>query len=359
MKRSKFKPKSQSIAVLVRSLQRSFGNTVQLLSDDSNDMNSLNPERIPTGAINLDYATCGGIPTGRITEIFSELQSAGKSTLCLSIIRAAQQEDAIVALFDTEADFEKRRFLEVGIDPKALIYGQPASMEKTFDIIDKFIDESRVLFPDKKILAVWDSVAATPTEAQVAAKYEAQMMAPQARVLSFGLRKLKVKIAGTMAAVVLTNQARVKFNVRPGYGVPYETVGGKALRFAAALRIELRRAKTIQGANKTNLGILVNAKVEKNKVGIPFRKAELEILFASGLDPVSSTFKFARDRGLLVRDKLHYKIKGKNWEPFFQSQFRELLAKHPELGDEIYDEFDRAMVEPLEIGQAVDGVDED
>lgn len=336
---------------LVKELKSDFADTICLIGDASSPT-SLAPKRIPTGSINLDWATGGGIPTGRITELYSRKESEGKSSLACSIIRQAQKLDAQVMYLDTEQVSMGTRLTALGVDMKNLVYVQPESVEHALAITDKYIRKAREMGHKGFLVVVIDSIAAMNTEAQLEGNYDAAQIASLAQALSRGLRKLNQVVSDNDAVLLVTNQVRDRIGI--SYGETLITPGGKALKFYSCLRIELKTKEKIyeqeKGTKKT-VGITVTATVKKNKVGMPFQAVDLDLIFASGFDPAMATFRFCLMRKLITRDGNAYKFAGIK-KGFTKSGFRAFMEANPEVDKTIYEELDKSLQEVTNIDLA-------
>lgn len=332
---------------LLRELKADFTDTICLIGDSASPK-SLAPGRIPTGAINLDWATGGGIPTGRITELYSRKESEGKSTLACSIVKQAQAMGAQCIYLDTEQVSMGTRLVKLGLDMSSLVYVQPESVESALAITDEYITKVRAMGFDGPIVAVVDSVAAMNTQAQMEAKYDANTIASLAQVLSKGIRKLNKVVSDNDVALIMTNQVRERIGIT--YGDTLITPGGKALKFYSSLRIELKTKEKIyeqSKGTKRTIGIMVTATVKKSKVGMPFQQAMLDFM-AAGLDPVSAAFRFGLQRHLIDRDGTFYSFDG--IKPKFQkAKFADFLTEHPEVNERLKQELDKSLTEDAEV----------
>ena len=234
---------------------------------------------IPTGSVKLDKAIGGGIPVGRITEIFSAEESHGKSTLAASIVKQAQAMGALCVLIDSEQSFLASYWKKLGVDTKKLVViNDQFTMETVFEIVDYITPASK---PSEPVLVVWDSIAGTLTNRELKGEYDDEHYATQARVLSPALRKIAPVVSRKGCALVLINQSRMKIGVM--FGNPNQTPGGKALKFWCHLRIALKRKKWRKVKSGKVTGIDVQAEIVKNKVGCPGGKAEFKIVFGRGV----------------------------------------------------------------------------
>jgi len=282
------------------------------------NLNDPNPTEvksfIPTGSTVLDYLIAnmsgGGIPAGKITEIVGEEQ-AGKSLLATQILANAQKLGGIAVYLDTEnaasPDFMKR----LGINLNKLVYLQPGSIEDCYAAIEKTILMARSKDTQCPVCIVWDSIAATPPQAEIEGDYDPNSRIGLAgKAHAKGLRKITKMVGSDKVTLVLTNQLKVKIGVM--FGDPLTTPGGKAIPYHASVRIRLTKSKEIsQGAAKLKetLGFHTYAKVFKNRLGPPMRKCEFDILFKSGLDDKNSVRDCLHTRGVISKASGFMKIK--------------------------------------------------
>ncbi len=258
-------------------------------------------EFIPTGAINLDAAVgIGGIPRGRITEIYGP-ESSGKTTLCLHVVANAQRAGGVAAYIDAEHALDTDYATKLGVDVPNLLISQPDTGEQALEICEILVRSGAV------DVVVIDSVAALVPKAEIEGEMGDSFVGLQARLMSQALRKLTGAIARSKTSVIFINQLREKIGVM--FGSPETTTGGKALKFYASVRLDIRRIGPVKDKEEV-VGSQVRVKVVKNKVAPPFRQAEFDIMYNEGISVTSLLVDIGAEAGIIEKSGAWYAYNG-------------------------------------------------
>ncbi len=306
-------------------------------------------ECISTGAINLDAAIgIGGIPRGRVTEIFGP-ESSGKTTLCLHIVANAQRAGGVAAFIDAEHALDVEYAKKLGVDVENLLVSQPDTGEQALEICEILVRSGAV------DVVVVDSVAALVPRAEIEGDMGDAHVGLQARLMSQALRKLTGAIARSRTAVVFINQLREKIGVM--FGNPETTTGGKALKFYASLRLDIRRLGPVKEKEEV-IGSQVRVKVVKNKVAPPFKQAEFDIMYAEGISHVGLLVDIGSESGIIEKSGAWYSYGGQRI-----GQGREnaklFLRDNATLAGEVEDKVKQVLgIRTTVVGSEAEGPDE-
>jgi recombination protein RecA len=263
------------------------------------DSPAQNVERIPTGVMKLDAAIGGGIPRGRITEIYGK-EAGGKTTLALHTVARAQQAGLNVAYLDLEQTLDPTYMATLGVDWDSLLLSQPDYAEQVFETMEKLVVTGEVG------LIVIDSVAAMSTRQEVEGDYGDANVGSIARVMSQGLKKLNPHLAPTKTAILFINQLRAQIGVYSPQGPPPDiTTGGKALKFYASLRLEVNRIGAVK-AGEDIIGATTKAKAIKNKTFAPYKEATFDIIYGKGVSRGASILDTAVELGAIKKSGAWY-----------------------------------------------------
>jgi recombination protein RecA len=258
-------------------------------------------DAISTGAINLDAAIgIGGIPRGRVTEIYGP-ESSGKTTLCLHVVANAQREGGVAAYIDAEHALDTDYARKLGVEVENLLISQPDTGEQALEICEILVRSGAV------DVIVIDSVAALVPKAEIEGDMGDSHVGLQARLMSQALRKLTGAIARSKTSVIFINQLREKIGVM--FGNPETTTGGKALKFYASVRLDIRRIGPVKEKEDV-IGSHVRVKVVKNKVAPPFRQAEFDIMYAEGISHTSLLVDISAEAGIIEKSGAWYSYNG-------------------------------------------------
>jgi recombination protein RecA len=301
----------------IASIEKTYGKgSIMKLGDGV-----VNPvESIPTGALSLDYALgIGGIPRGRVTEIYGP-ESSGKTTLCLHIIAEAQKTGGLAAFIDAEHALDVNYAKRLGVDTANLLLSQPDFGEQALEITDTLVRSNAL------DIIVIDSVAALVPRSEIEGEMGDATMAVQARLMSQALRKLTGAISKSKTAVVFINQLRSKIGVM--FGNPETTTGGNALKFYSSVRMDIRRIAAIKEGNDV-VGNRTKVKIVKSKVAPPFKEVEFDILYNEGISKTGDLLDLAVNFNIVKKSGAWFTFDEERFQG--REQMRQRLIEAPEL----------------------------
>lgn len=295
---------------------------------------------IPTGWTLLDLALCGGIPMGRLIELFG-LESSGKSTVCYQVLRNVQRAGGVAIYFDVENTYQRQLAQKMGIDTDRLIVVQDGLLldgdRSAFSYISSIMKALRSEEPTAPLVIVWDTIAATLTKGEKDGDASAALGPYRARIIREGLRTLPSKMAAANTSLILVNHVGVKINSGGpggGWGGPqYDTSGGRGPKYYASVRIGLRVGSLIKNDAEVPVGQEIVAKVEKLKLGAPRREAKGRLYFGDGIDDAYSLFDYLKDAGVIKQSGAWSQIPSPSGAVVktYPSKLREALAANPGL----------------------------
>ena len=289
--------KHKALGLAVDHIEKQFGKgTIMRLGESSYQ----NVETFPTGAVSLDLALGGGIPKGRIIEVYGP-ESSGKTTLTLHAIAEVQKKGGVAAFIDAEHALDPAYAQRIGVNLENLLVSQPDNGEQALEIVESLVRSNAV------DLIVIDSVAALVPQAEIEGDMGDSHMGLQARLMSQALRKLTAIISKSKSTVIFINQLRMKIGVM--FGNPETTTGGNALKFYASLRMDIRRISQIKQGDQV-IGNRTRVKVVKNKIAPPFREAEFDIMYNEGISRAGDVLDLAAAKEIVEKSGAWFAYNG-------------------------------------------------
>lgn len=314
--------KGEAVRLAMEQITKAYGEGAIMKMGDRTDMDI---EVIPTGCLTLDIALgVGGLPRGRVTEIFGP-EASGKTTLALHVIAEAQKMGGTAAFIDAEHALEPVRAATVGVDLNNLLISQPDNGEQALEIVETLVRSNAV------DVIVVDSVAALVPKAEIEGEMGDSMMGVQARLMSQALRKLTGAISKSKAVVIFTNQLRQKIGIM--FGNPETTPGGLALKFYSSVRIDVRKIANIKTPSGESIGSQHRARIVKNKVAPPFKEAEFDIMNTEGISVNGSLVDMAVLHGLVTKSGAFFKVDGQNIQG--REGAKKYLKENPKIAKEL------------------------
>lgn len=324
--------KDKAIEDAISQLQKKYGKSAVL---QMNEDVRFEVEAVSTGCFSLDEVFgCGGLPKGRIIELYGQ-ESSGKSSLAMFLMAQIQKNGGRAALIDAEFAFDQEYARKIGLDIGKLIVAQPDTLEEAVDIISKL-----TLSQGVDIIVV-DSVAAMVPKAELEGEEMLKdTMALQARLMGKALRVLTGSVSKSNTIVIFINQLREKIGVF--YGKKETTPGGKALKFYASVRLEVRKGDKIEGKDKEQIGNFLEITAVKNKVGYPWKKASFELYYERGIDLHGDTVDYGEKVGVIIRTGNSYSY-GDTKLGVGREQAKASLQKDQEMYEKIREEIRRRI----------------
>jgi len=312
--------KTKALGLALDQIEKQFGKGSIMKMGDTY---KVQVECIPTGSLSLDIALGGGIPKGRVIEIYGP-ESSGKTTLSLHAIAEVQRRGGTAAFIDAEHALDPAYAKRIGVDVENLLLSQPDNGEQALEIVETLVRSNAV------DLIVVDSVAALVPRAEIEGDMGDSHMGLQARLMSQALRKLTGVISRSKGTVIFINQIRMKIGVM--FGNPETTTGGNALKFYSSVRMDIRRIAQIKQGEEI-IGNRTRVKVVKNKIAPPFRQAEFDIMYNQGISKSGDILDLATDKEIVEKSGAWFSYKGEKI-----AQGREAAKKYLEANPKVMDE---------------------
>jgi recombination protein RecA len=329
---------NKEVDELLSSLQDKFGEGAIM---KMGDMRHVDVAVIPTGSFSLDLALgVGGLPRGRITEIFGP-EMSGKTTLALNVVAQAQKQGGKAAFIDAEHAMDPEYAAKLGVNVNELLISQPDSGEEALNILESIVRSGIIS------VVVVDSVAALTPRAELEGEMGEQHVGRQARMMGQALRKLTAIAANSQTLIIFINQLRMKIGIM--FGNPETTPGGRALPFAASVRIDIRRIAQVK-KGEVVVGNRVKAKVAKNKVAPPFKAAEFDILFGEGISYTGDVLNAAVNHGVVKKSGASFSYNGERLGVGFENSKVKLKEDK-----KLFEEIKKKTTEAYKNGDGVAG----
>ena len=315
--------KMKALDAAISNIEKQFGKgSVMKLGDSATNMNV---ECIPTGSLSLDIALgLGGVPKGRVVEIYGP-ESSGKTTVALHMVAEVQKRGGIAGFIDAEHALDPVYAKNIGVDIDNLYISQPDSGEQALEICETMVRSGAI------DIVIVDSVAALVPKAEIDGDMGDSHVGLQARLMSQALRKLTPVVSKNNCVVIFINQLREKVGVM--FGNPETTTGGRALKFYASVRLDVRKIETLKSGGEV-IGNRTRVKIVKNKVAPPFREAEFDIMFGKGISTEGDLIDLASNVGIVQKSGAWFSYNGEKIGQGRENA-KQFLLNNPELKDEI------------------------
>ena len=324
--------RKKALAAALGQIEKQFGKGSVMRLGDAGA--AWDVETVPTGSLGLDIALgVGGLPRGRVVEIFGP-ESSGKTTLTLQVIAEVQKGGGTAAFVDAEHALDPSYAEKLGVNVNELLVSQPDTGEQALEITDMLVRSSAV------DIVVIDSVAALTPKAEIEGEMGEMQLGLHARLMSQALRKLTGNIKRSNTIVIFINQIRMKIGVM--FGNPETTTGGNALKFYSSVRLDIRRIGAIKNGEEV-VGNMTRVKVVKNKVAPPFREAEFEIMYGSGISREGEIIDLGVAQGLVEKSGSWYSYRNERIGQG-KDNTRTFLQQHPEISKDLEDKLREKLV---------------
>jgi recombination protein RecA len=329
--------RKKALAAALGQIEKQFGKgSVMRLGDDSA---SYDVESVSTGSLGLDIALgIGGLPRGRVVEVYGP-ESSGKTTLTLQVVAEIQRNGGTAAFVDAEHALDPSYAEKLGVNVQDLLVSQPDTGEQALEITDMLVRSGAI-----DVVAI-DSVAALTPRAEIEGEMGELQVGLHARLMSQALRKLTGNISRSNTMVIFINQIRMKIGVM--FGNPETTTGGNALKFYASVRLDIRRIGAIKNGEEV-VGNQTRVKVVKNKVAPPFREAEFEIMYGSGISREGEIIEIGAAQGIIDKAGAWYSYNGERIGQG-KDNTRLYLQQHPDMAREIEDKIRHKLLPPKRV----------